>query len=114
MRLDPCVDLAESAGASDLHLEPGLPPAIRVRGQLRTLGEPVSAAALLAMAKELLEGDPWASFVERRSADLARTIQGVRCRVNAFCTARGVGMAIRFLSPFQASIERLNLHPDLK
>lgn len=114
MRLDPYVDLAKSAGASDLHLEPGLPPALRVRGQLRAVGEPVPASALLAMAKELLEGDLWSSFLERRSADLARTIQGVRCRVNAFCTARGVGMAIRFLAPFQASIERLNLHPDLK
>lgn len=38
----------------------------------------------------------------------------MRCRVNAFCTARGVGLAIRFLAPFHASIERLNLHPDLK
>ena len=88
MHLDPFVELAKSAGASDLHLEPGLPPAIRVRGQLRTAGEPLSAPALLAMAKELLEGDLWPPFVERRSADLARTIQGVRCRVNAFCTAR--------------------------
>jgi twitching motility protein PilT len=114
MRLDPFVDLARSAGASDLHLEPGFPAALRVRGQLRNVGEPVAASALLAMAKELLEGDPWSAFLERRSADLARTIQGVRCRVNAFCTARGVGMAIRFLAPFQASIERLNLHPDLK
>jgi len=114
MRLDPFIELAKSAGASDLHLEPGLPPAIRVRGQLRTVGEPVPAETLLAMAKELLEGDRWSSFLERRSSDLARTVQGVRCRVNAFCTARGVGLAIRFLAPFQASIERLNLHPDLK
>ena len=114
MRLDAFVDLARSAGASDLHLEPGFPAALRVRGQLRNVGEPVPAAALLAMAKELLEGDLWQAFVERRSADVARTLQGVRCRVSAFCTARGVGMAIRFLAPFQASIERLNLHPDLK
>jgi twitching motility protein PilT len=114
MHLDPLVDLAKSAGASDLHLEPGLPAAIRVRGQLRSVGEPLTASSLLAMAKELLEGDLWPPFVERRSADVAQTIKGVRCRVNAFCTARGVGMAIRFLAPFQASIERLNLHPDLK
>jgi twitching motility protein PilT len=114
MRLDRFVDLARSSGASDLHLEPGLPPAFRIRGQLRPSGEPVSADAVLAMAKELLEGETWHAFVERRSADLARTIQGVRCRINAFCTARGIGLAIRFLAPFQASIERLNLHPDLK
>ena len=29
-------------------------------------------------------------------------------------TSRGVGMAIRFLGSFQATVEKLNLHPDLK
>ncbi|MGH8023152.1 MAG: type IV pilus twitching motility protein PilT, partial [Limisphaerales bacterium] len=36
------------------------------------------------------------------------------CRVNIFQTSRGVGMAIRFLGSFQATIEKLNLHPDVK
>jgi twitching motility protein PilT len=34
--------------------------------------------------------------------------------VNIFHTARGVGLAIRLLSAFQATVEKLNLHPDLK
>jgi twitching motility protein PilT len=38
----------------------------------------------------------------------------VRCRINIFQTARGVGLAIRLLSAFQATVEKLNLHPDLK
>jgi twitching motility protein PilT len=114
MRLAPLVDAARKAGASDLHLEAGLPMTLRVRGQLRPVGEPVSGETLVAAAKELLKGELWQAFVERRSADVGRTIQGVRCRVNVFCTIRGVGMAIRLLAPFQASIERLNLHPDLK
>jgi twitching motility protein PilT len=114
MRLDPLVDLARKSGASDLHLEPGLPAALRVRGALRTVGEPLPGEALLAAAKELLGRELWPSFIERRSADLGRTIQGVRCRVNAFCTLRGVGLAIRLLAPFSASLERLNLHPDLE
>lgn len=114
MKLAPFVDIAKTIGASDLHLEPGLPPSFRVRGQLYAKGEPAAGDALLAIAKELLEGEAWHAFVERRSADLARTIRGVRCRINAFCTARGVGLAIRLLAPFQASIERLNLHPDLR
>src|SRR5581483_3856080 len=56
----------------------------------------------------------WPQFLERRSADLSRTIQGVRCRINILQTARGVGFAIRLLSAFQATVEKLNLHPDLK
>src|SRR5512146_3257452 len=114
MTLEPIIEAARAAGASDVHLEPGLPATLRVRGQLRTLGEPVPSERLLEMAKEIVDGDAWASFVERRSADLARTIRGVRCRINVFCTARGVGIALRLLAPFQAAMERLNLHPDLK
>jgi len=38
----------------------------------------------------------------------------VRCRINILQTARGVGFAIRLLSTFQATLENLNLHPDLK
>src|SRR5512135_1494362 len=114
MLLDPFVEQAIRAGASDLHLEPGLPPTLRVRGQLRPAGDPVAGDALLAAVRELLAGDAWTAFVERRSADLGRTVLGVRCRINAFCTIRGVGLAIRLLVPFQASIERLNLHEDLR
>jgi twitching motility protein PilT len=29
-------------------------------------------------------------------------------------TARGIGLAVRLLSSFQATVEKLNLHPDLK
>src|SRR5689334_1732863 len=83
MLLDPFVESALRAGASDLHLEPGLAPALRVQGQLRAAGEPVSADTLLAAARELLPAERWAEFQERRSADLGRSIRGVRCRINA-------------------------------
>jgi twitching motility protein PilT len=45
---------------------------------------------------------------------LSKTISGVRCRINVLQTSRGIGFAIRLLSAFQATIENLNLHPDLK
>jgi twitching motility protein PilT len=114
MVLDPLVRLARERGASDLHLEPGLPAALRVQGRLEVTGEPQPPEALLRAAKELLQGEDWETFVARRSADVGRSLQGVRCRINVFCTSRGVGFAIRLLAPFQASIDRLNLHPDLK
>src|SRR5881628_3064338 len=101
-------------GASDLHLEPALPPAIRVRGTLRSAGEPLTGRELLEMARELIGPEQWTHFLERRSADLSRTIQGVRCRVNVLQTSRGVGFAIRLLSSFQATLEKLNLHPDFR
>jgi twitching motility protein PilT len=114
MSLDALVRMAQTNGASDLHLEPGLPPAIRVRGALRTAGEAIAAPALLDMARAVAGPEHWGQFLERRSSDLSRTIQGVRCRINILHTSRGVGMAIRLLASFQASLESLNLHPELK
>lgn len=114
MDLESLVSLALRNGASDLHLEAGLPAAIRVRGALRTAGEPIPAKPLLEMAHHVIGEDQWSRFLQQRSFDLSRTIHGVRCRINILHTSRGVGFAIRLLSSFQATVEKLNLHADLK
>jgi twitching motility protein PilT len=114
MELDSLIESAAGSGASDLHLEAGMPAAMRIRGALRVAGEPVAPRALADFARGLLGEEQWPVFVERRSFDMSRTIRGVRCRINIFQTARGVGLAIRLLSAFQATVEKLNLHPDLK
>jgi twitching motility protein PilT len=114
MNLQSLITQARTHGASDLHLEPGLPAALRVRGSLQVTGEPLAAKALLDAAREVIGDEHWSEFVERRSFDLSKNIAGVRCRINILQTARGVGFAIRLLSTFQATVENLNLHPDLK
>jgi twitching motility protein PilT len=113
MSLERYVTLARDAGASDLHLEGGMPPGLRVRGELKLSGEPVPASALAALARDTL-GDQWSAFVDRGSADLARVVAGVRCRINVLQTARGVGFAVRLLAPFSATLKKLNLHPSLR
>lgn len=112
--LEQWIDIARQQRASDLHLESGLPAAFRRSGFLHTSGESVSSKSLLDMAHELIGVKSWPLFLERRSYDLSKTIMGVRCRINVLQTARGIGFAIRLLSTFQATVERLNLHPDLK
>jgi twitching motility protein PilT len=114
MELETLVESAAANGASDLHLEGGMPAALRVRGALRVMGEPIAPKLLTEMARELVGETQWPVFLERRSFDLSRTIRGVRCRINILHTSRGVGLAIRLLSPFQATLEKLNLHPDLR
>jgi twitching motility protein PilT len=114
MELESLIESAAANGASDLHLEGGMPAALRVRGTLRVTGEPVPPKELTEMARQLIGETQWPAFVERRSYDMSRTIRGVRCRINILHTSRGVGLAIRLLSSFQATIEKLNLHPDLK
>jgi twitching motility protein PilT len=111
--LDDLVRRTLQFGGSDLHLEPGLPAALRVDGRLRTLGEPVAGSALLAEARRLLPGARWTEFATRRSADLSRTLGGARCRINVLHSSRGVGFAVRLLSTSTATLESLNLHPEL-
>src|SRR5215467_1005375 len=114
MNLESLITTAQQQGASDLHLEAGLPPALRIRGTLRTVGEPLPAQTLLGFARDLIGETHWPQFLERRSFDLSKTIQGVRCRINILQSSRGVGFAIRLLASFQATLEKLNLHPDLR
>src|SRR5271154_2647419 len=114
MNLDSLIESAAGNGASDLHLEAGMPAALRVRGALQVAGEPIAPKTLMEIARELLGAEQWPAFLERGSFDLSRTIHGVRCRINILQTARGVGLAIRLLSAFQSTVEKLNLHPDLK
>ncbi|HTD65660.1 MAG TPA: PilT/PilU family type 4a pilus ATPase [Candidatus Limnocylindria bacterium] len=114
MNLETLISVAREQGASDLHLEPGLPATLRVRGALRTMGEAVSPKTLVEFARDVIGNQHWNEFLARHSFDLSKTISRVRCRINILQTSRGVGFAIRLLSTFQATVENLNLHPDLK
>src|SRR5258706_14461628 len=114
MDLESMVKLAATNGASDLHLEAGMSPALRVRGALRASGDAIPAKVLADWARALLGPERWPRFLERRSFDLSKTIAGTRCRINILQSSRGTGFAIRLLASFQATVEKLNLHPDLK
>src|ERR1035441_4821910 len=82
MELDSLIESAAANGASDLHLESGMPTAVRVRGALRVTGEPVAPRSLAEIARSLIGEEQWPVFLERRSFDMSKTIHGVRCRIN--------------------------------
>ncbi len=113
MQLDDWITHARDKGASDLHLEPRLPVTVRVRGELGGIGPAPTAPVLLESAKALLGRNGWSAFLERGSADVSRTIAGVRCRINVMRGARGVGFAIRLLPSDEPTLTELNLHPEL-
>jgi twitching motility protein PilT len=106
--------LAKEEGASDLHLEPGLAPVLRVRGALRAVGEPCAPEQLLESARGLIGEAHWPEFLQRRSFDMSKTLEGVRCRLNILQSSRGVGFAVRLLPAFLPTLDSLNLLPDLK
>ena len=114
MSMQEWVRKGRELGASDLHVEAETVPVARIRGQLSAIGHPIAGTSLVQSGRELLGSDGWSQFLSRGSADLSRTIAGVRCRINIFQTLRGVAMAIRLLSSFQNNLRACNLHPDLK
>ena len=107
------IDDAAKKAASDLHLEPGLPAALRIRGDLIVSGPPIAGNDLLVAAQQIAGAELWETFYERRSIDLSRTVAQRRCRINIFQTFRGVGFAIRILASQSPSLHSLNLHPSL-
>src|SRR5260370_31953472 len=100
MDLHSLIATAKSHGASDLHLQPTLPAAIRVRGSLRVLGEPIPSKPLLDAAQQLIGMDNWPRFLERRSYDFSKIIQCARCLINILQPSRGVDLAARALHHF--------------
>ena len=107
------IKTAKAKGASDLHLEPGLPTVYRISGKLEIQGEPVSSETLNTLARQIVNNENWAAFLSKGSFDTSMNIQNVRCRINVLRTNRGIGFAIRLLSSFQPTVEKLNLHPDI-
>jgi twitching motility protein PilT len=114
MSLRDWIKKGRELGASDLHLEAETPLVARIRGDLSALAPAIPGATLLQAGREVLGSEAWSEFQSRGSADVSRTIQGVRCRINIFQTVRGVAMAIRLLSQFQNNLRACNLNPELK
>ena len=90
MTLENLIASAKQKSASDLHIEAGMPVAFRVRGTLHLSGQPISARNALDMVKKLCNPEQWASFLERRSCDFSKAIEGVRCRINVLQSSREV------------------------
>ena len=112
--LDPLIAQLREKGASDLHIEPGMPLTTRIQGVLKPLSnEPMDPKETGGIARGLLTDDEWRQFAERRSCDLSQVLGGVRCRIHVLRSQRGVGLAIRLFASVQPTLERLNLHPDL-
>jgi twitching motility protein PilT len=112
--LNSIIHAGRERGASDIHLEPTLPATFRESSGLLATKKIMSREETQAIAQALLGEAGWQAFLKKGSADLAKTITDVRCRINILATARGVGLAIRLLSPTVPTIEMINLHPSFK
>ncbi|OIN90784.1 MAG: twitching motility protein PilT [Comamonadaceae bacterium CG1_02_60_18] len=95
--------------ASDLHLSAGLPPMIRVNGDVRRLNiEPLDHKQVHAMAYDIMNDSQRKHYEEFLEIDFSFEIDGLaRFRVNAFNQQRGAGAVFRTIPSKILTLEEL-------
>ena len=113
-KIDYLLRAAFELKASDIHLTVGVPPVMRINGELRRYGkEPLTPADTEGMAKEIVPLQMWELFKEKGELDFSYGIPGVsRFRVNTYHQRTCVSMAIRIVPSKIPTLEELEL-PDI-
>ena len=98
-------------GASDLHLSAGLPPMIRVDGDVRRINVPaLEHKEVLALVYEIMNDKQRRDFEEFLESDFSFEVPGVaRFRVNAFNQNRGAGAVFRTIPSEVLTMEQLGM-----
>ncbi len=96
--------------ASDLHLSAGLPPMIRIDGDIRRLNMPaMNHKQVHAMIYDIMNDKQRQDFEERLETDFSFEVKELaRFRVNAFNHDRGAGAVFRTIPSEVLTLEELN------
>ena len=98
-------------GASDLHLSAGLPPMIRVDGDVRRINlPPLEHREVHALIYEIMNDKQRKDYEEFLETDFSFEVPGVaRFRVNAFNQNRGAGAVFRTIPSKVLTLEDLGM-----
>ena len=96
-------------GASDLHLSAGLPPMIRVDGDVRRINvDPMDHELVHGMVYDIMNDKQRKAYEEYFETDFSFEIPGLaRFRVNAFNQNRGAGAVFRTIPSKILTLEEL-------
>ncbi len=109
MDISELLAFAAQHDASDLHLSAGLPPMLRVQGDIRALHlPPLSHAQVQAMMDTLMSDAQRQHYQAALEVDFAVELPGIaRFRVNAFHQDRGAAAVLRTIPTTLRSLEAL-------
>ncbi|WP_419708153.1 type IV pilus twitching motility protein PilT [Pseudomonas sp. NFX224] len=98
-------------GASDLHLSAGLPPMIRVDGDVRRINLPaLDHKQVQALIYDIMNDTQRVDFEKHLETDFSFDMPGVaRFRVNAFNQSRGAGAVFRTIPSKVLSMDELGM-----
>jgi twitching motility protein PilT len=113
------LETAVRVGASDLHLSTGLPPMVRIHGDVQPLDGwsegPLSADATTQAIRSLLDERRRAEWESRSEFDFSVSVPGLsRFRGNAYRQQRGPGLALRVIPSTVRTLEDLGAPPALR
>ena len=99
--------------ASDLHLSAGLPPMIRVHGDVRRINvDPMTHKQVHAMVYDIMNDTQRKQYEDTRECDFSFEVQGLaRFRVNAFHQNRGAASVFRTIPSKILTLANLNCPP---
>lgn len=110
-KIDMLLRAAFELKASDIHLTVGVPPIMRINGDLKKYGkETLTPMDTEGMAKAIVPSHMWELFKEKGELDFSYSLPGVsRFRVNAFHQRSCISLAIRIVPVRIPSIDELEL-----
>lgn len=109
-RLDDLLATAYARNATDVHLSPGTPAALRILGEIEMqTGSVPTEDEVAAIAAELLAPDERARLDRTGDVTIGRTHADARIRVHAFRSLSGLAISIRILSSFPPALAALGL-----
>ncbi|MEH7106636.1 type IV pilus twitching motility protein PilT [Bacillus sp. JJ1764] len=110
-KIDQILQAAVEYKASDVHITVGVPPVMRINGDLKRYGaDKLLPADTEAIAKAIIPENQWSLFKEKGELDFSYGVPGVsRFRVNAFHQRRSISLALRVVSTRTPTIEELEL-----
>lgn len=113
MNADQLLRLAYEQKASDIHITVNSPAMFRLHGEMKPVnGNALTAYDTMELAKQLMSGEQYESFVEKGDLDFAYGIQGVsRYRINAYKQKGNVSLTIRLIPQAIPAMEQLGLPP---
>ncbi len=109
MDITELLDFSVKHKASDLHLSAGVPPMVRIDGDVRKLGVPAfSQSDVHRLIFEIMNDAQRAEFEEKLEIDFSFELPKVgRFRVNAFNQARGSSAVFRTIPTMIPTLEQL-------
>jgi len=99
-KIDQLLKIVKEANASDLHLNVGSVPIIRVHGQLeKTRAGKLTEESMRQLVYEILTDKQIKQFEQTGDLDLSYGIEGIaRFRINIYRTFHGINAAIRLIN----------------